>query len=222
LGQENQGRARVKIAISIVLAVHGIGLLALLMQGCRRDEPAPPPAPPEAALTNAAVVDTNPPAPEPATTAPPAPQPTVVAPPPEPPPAQEYVVAAGDSFSAIAKKLHVPLKELMNANPGVEPTKLQVGQKLHVPAPTTAPSATSVQPAAVPGETIYEVKSGDTLTKIASDFKTTIKALRSANNLTTDRIKVGQKLKIPVKAAVPETPAAAPSEAPAAAPAAPR
>src|SRR5947207_12309006 len=38
LEQKNKGRARVKIAVFFVLAIHGIGLLALLMQGCRRDE----------------------------------------------------------------------------------------------------------------------------------------------------------------------------------------
>src|ERR1051325_4169510 len=35
---KNKGRARVKIAVFFVLAVHGVGLLALLMQGCRRDD----------------------------------------------------------------------------------------------------------------------------------------------------------------------------------------
>src|SRR3989454_8534802 len=40
LDQKNKGRARVKIAVFFVLAVHGVGLLALLMQGCRREEPA--------------------------------------------------------------------------------------------------------------------------------------------------------------------------------------
>src|SRR5258706_4532464 len=37
LEQKNKGRARVKIAVFFVLAIHGIGLLALLMQGCRRE-----------------------------------------------------------------------------------------------------------------------------------------------------------------------------------------
>src|SRR5215470_5997315 len=36
--QKNSGRARVKLAVYFVLAVHGIGLMALLMQGCRREE----------------------------------------------------------------------------------------------------------------------------------------------------------------------------------------
>src|SRR5258707_6041030 len=35
--QKNKGRARVKIAVFFVLAVHGIGLLALLMQGCQKE-----------------------------------------------------------------------------------------------------------------------------------------------------------------------------------------
>jgi hypothetical protein len=45
LDPKNKGRARVKIAVFFVLAVHGIGLMALLMQGCRREEPVPPPLP---------------------------------------------------------------------------------------------------------------------------------------------------------------------------------
>jgi peptidoglycan endopeptidase LytE len=65
------------------------------------------------------------------------------------------------------------------------------------------------------GEQVYTVKSGDTLTKIASQFGTTIKALRSANNLETDKIKVGQKLRIPSPGSSPATPPA-PAPAPAA------
>ena len=45
----------------------------------------------------------------------------------------------------------------------------------------------------------YTVKSGDSLTKISGQFGGSIKALRSANSLKTDKIVVGQKLKIPAK-----------------------
>src|SRR5437667_4370903 len=38
LEQKNKGRARVKIAVFFVLAIHGIGLLALLMQGCKNEK----------------------------------------------------------------------------------------------------------------------------------------------------------------------------------------
>src|SRR5689334_6171378 len=39
--QKNKGRARVKIAVSFVLIIHGIGLLALLVQGCHKDDSTP-------------------------------------------------------------------------------------------------------------------------------------------------------------------------------------
>src|SRR6266852_277088 len=38
LEQKNKGRARVKLAVFFVLAVHGIGLMALLVQGCHQEE----------------------------------------------------------------------------------------------------------------------------------------------------------------------------------------
>jgi LysM repeat protein len=75
------------------------------------------------------------------------------------------------------------------------------------PAGGTASSATDTST----GDQFYVVKSGDTLIKIAADHKTTVKALRSANSLTTDKIKVGQKLKIPAGASAPATAASSPA-----------
>jgi LysM repeat protein len=43
----------------------------------------------------------------------------------------------------------------------------------------------------------YRVQSGDTLEKIARSQKVTIQSLREKNNLTNDKIMVGQKLMIP-------------------------
>lgn len=53
------------------------------------------------------------------------------------------------------------------------------------------------------------MKSGDTLTKIAKTYGTTVKAIEAENNLSTTKIHVGQKLTIPAKAE-----AAAPAPAP--------
>ncbi len=60
------------------------------------------------------------------------------------------------------------------------------------------------------GGEVYVVKSGDNLTRIAHSHGTTVKAIETENNLTTTKIKVGQKLKIPMKAEVAAPPAAAP------------
>jgi LysM repeat protein len=43
----------------------------------------------------------------------------------------------------------------------------------------------------------YTVQSGDTLYEIANRFGTTVSALKNANNLTSDMIRVGQVLNIP-------------------------
>ncbi len=43
---------------------------------------------------------------------------------------------------------------------------------------------------------IYKVENGDTLEKIARKHKTTIKALKELNNLKSDRIYIGQNLKL--------------------------
>lgn len=47
--------------------------------------------------------------------------------------AYTYTVKRGDSFYLIARRLGVPLRDLMNANPTFEPTRLMVGDVLCVP-----------------------------------------------------------------------------------------
>lgn len=47
--------------------------------------------------------------------------------------------------------------------------------------------------------TVYTVKGGDNLFKIASKYGITVDQLKKANNLTNDKIQPGQKLKIPAK-----------------------
>jgi LysM repeat protein len=214
LEQQSKRRSRMKLGVFCVLVVGVAGLTAMLIQGCKREqnneaENTPPPA-----ETNAVVADTNPPPME--ASNPPVAAPPVVAPAPVPEVAgTEYVVVKGDSFAKIAKKNGVSVKAIEAANPGVEPTKLKVGQKLSIPASAGGAVASAMaggqaSAGSSMGEETYTVKSGDTLTKIAKAHGTTVKAIKAASDLTTDHIKVGQKLKIPAKAE-----AAAPAPAPA-------
>src|SRR2546425_5779945 len=116
-----------------------------------------------------------------------------------PGPTREYVVIRGDNFTTIGKKFGVSSAAVAKANPGVDSTRLQVGQKLVVPPP----SAPSVATATVGSgsDNSYLVKTGDTLLKIAQANGTTVKDIKALNGLTTDRIKVGDKLKLPAKSA---------------------
>ncbi len=234
LEQKSKKRTRVKIAVFTIFAINIAVLSPLLIQGCRKEptisqtDTGALPSPAGTNLSTAespsnqppplTAPDTNPP---PVVNAPPTnPAPVVPSPvPTSPAPGTgtptEYVVAKGDSYYTLGKKFGVSIKELKAANPGVVPTKLKVGQKLQIPgggastgnggsgagSPGTAPSGEAT-------ETVYVVKSRDTLTKIAHEHGVSLKALRAANDLKTDSIKVGQKLKLPAKAAVAAAPAA--------------
>ncbi len=213
LDPKNHRRARVKIVVFFVLALHGIGLMALLMQGCRREEAPPPVVEPDTNMIAPTIEDTNIPPPIDTNYMAPVDTNVVVAPPVpvmetnvdtaiQAPPVgtSEYKVVQGDTFYDIAKKFNVTSRAIADANPTVNPARLQIGQTLVIPAPSATVGGQTGGTAATTaagGGTVYVVKSGDNLTKIAAKFGVTIKALRSENNLATDRITVGQKLKIP-------------------------
>lgn len=116
----------------------------------------------------------------------------------------EHKIAPGDTPARIAKKYGISLDQLREANPSMDDRRLRIGQTLRIPTPharesavlapgtTETPGTTTEAPA-----TIHVVKPGETLTRIAARYGTTVKELRQFNNLRTDRILVDQKLKIP-------------------------
>jgi LysM repeat protein len=215
-----KSKSNIRIVVFGIVAVHAVFFVGLLMQGCKPDEAKPDPKaeqvtarptlplPPITEPTNPPVTPTNP-----VVTAPPLP-PVPVEPVPAPVPAgtaKEYTIVKGDYFEKIAKANGVTIAAIEKANPGVDPKKLKLGQKIQIPAAVPKAVPTSAAPDTAPAEVggAYAVKSGDTLTKIATANGTTVKALRAANDLKTDKLKVGQKLKLPAKAAASATPAPA-------------
>jgi lysozyme len=126
--------------------------------------------------------------------------------------AQDYTLVKGDTYSSIGKKFSVSIKALEAANPTMPPTKLMPGKKIQIPAPTTvAAAAVSTVPGmSAEASDVYVVKSGDSLTSIAHGHSTSVKSLMAANNLTTTRIRVGDKLHLPAPKA--STPPAVPTD----------
>lgn len=124
--------------------------------------------------------------------------------------ATTHVVKSGDNMYRIALNYGVSLKQLQGANPGVSAQSLRIGQKLVIPtrgaaavarettdAPVakSSPSPDPAPRAAVSGT--YEVKAGDSLSKIARQQGTTVAALQAANpNLNPNRMAIGQKINL--------------------------
>jgi len=127
----------------------------------------------------------------------------------------EHVVQKGEIAAVLAKKNGVSLKQLQEANPGKDLAKLKVGDKLTIPGATaqTTSVASSTAPVSTheSGANTYTVKGGDNLAKIAKKQGTSVKAIREANGLTSNDIKVGQKLKIPHKAGAASKPVPEPA-----------
>jgi LysM repeat protein len=156
----------------------------------------PPPVAPQPQITQPAPL-----------LAPPSPAPTVIAAttPAATPDAREYVVVAGDTLAAIAHKNGVAIKTLVEANPGVNPKKLHIGLKLQLPASAIAiastprPAASAAPDAAsnTVDSTVYKVKSGDTLAKIARLHHTSYQKIMAMNDLKTPSVRPGQILKLP-------------------------
>lgn len=223
---------------SAVVAGHGLVLTAVLMQGCATRTVAG--RPPEPKLP-APVVEPAPPPTHPIRPAPMA-APEVKTWSSDTTP---YTVQKGDSLSLICQRFDVSKAEVMALNHMTNPNKVVVGKTMLLPgkvdlktppppppvkraAPAAKPAKVAKPAVATAGAGEYIVQPGDSLSKIASRQKTTVKALREANSLKSDSIRSGQKLKIPGAAAAPApaaeaAPAPAPAAAvePAAAPAAP-
>ena len=138
---------------------------------------------------------------------------------PLPPPGPEYtvyIVQRGDYLAKISKKYNVTINSIKRLN-NLKDDNIRIGQKLKLPGkldvgeqkvPEGAFAKPQAQKSAKPyaaytGATKeYVVKSGDTLGAIAYGNGINIRQLKELNGLTSDSLKIGQKLKIPAEKVV--------------------
>lgn len=98
-------------------------------------------------------------------------------------------VRSGESLYTIGKRYGVSVDRIKAAN-GLRRNTIRVGQELVIPARSSGGAAASE------GK-VHRVRSGDTLSEIARRYGTTVSKLRSANGLSSNRLRIGQELKIP-------------------------
>jgi len=121
-----------------------------------------------------------------------------------------YIVQNGDFLAKISKRYNVTIKSIKELN-GLKTDTIRVGQKLKLPgrvevgaqtAPAAAKATTTARKGYAPytGATKeYVVKNGDTLGAVAYGNGINIRQLKELNKLTSDTLKVGQKLKVPAE-----------------------
>jgi nucleoid-associated protein YgaU len=128
--------------------------------------------------------------------------------------ATTYKIQRGDMLGPIAKKFGVTVKAIEEANPGIDSSRLKIDAVIKIPAATavasTRPAGPATRPTTVtpvattikPGTT-YEIKKGDTLTKIAKaaygatgSWKKIFQANQAALS-DPDVVPVGKQIVIP-------------------------
>ncbi|MFT9288681.1 LysM peptidoglycan-binding domain-containing protein, partial [Liquorilactobacillus nagelii] len=109
-----------------------------------------------------------------------------------------YTVKSGDTLSSIATGHSTTVSSLVSLNSISNPNVIYVGQVLKLSANSTATSSnTTSSSSATTASRTYTVKSGDSLSGIASNNGTTVSSLASLNNISnTNLIYVGQVLKL--------------------------
>lgn len=119
----------------------------------------------------------------------------------------EYKVQSGDSIWGLTQRFKVSKDDILDANPGIKANAIRVGQTLNIPRSSgAAPSRATVSKNAVSSPSpkpvngsVYTVKAGDSLSRIAGRQGVTVPQLQAANGMSNDVIRIGQELVIPTK-----------------------
>ena len=114
-------------------------------------------------------------------------------PPPKCPNGFLYTIQAGDTFFLLAQRFGTTVEAIQQANPGVDPRNLQIGQVICIPVkpPTQVPPC--------PGGFHYSIAPGDTFFLLAQRFGTTVAAIQQANpGVDPNNLQIGQIICIPV------------------------
>lgn len=104
-----------------------------------------------------------------------------------------YTVKRGDTLYSIANQFNTTVQTIKNLN-NLTSNNLQIGQVLLVTEKV------------YPDVSTYIVEKGDTLYSIATKFSTTVQAIKTLNNLTTNTLLPGQQIYIPTSSEMPTEP----------------
>ena len=103
-----------------------------------------------------------------------------------------YTVKKGDTLWAIAGKTGITVNDLKTIN-NLKTNTLQIGQILKLNNSNSVENIST-------DELRYSVKKGDSLWLIANKYNTTVDKIKSANNLSSNLLQIGQILIIPSSA----------------------
>ena len=121
-------------------------------------------------------------------------------------PVVEHTIESGDTFGGLAVKYNTTSKKIQELNPDVDPTRLQLGQKIRVKGSTkeqpaqkqeSKPEVAEQKPADDANATYHTIESGDTFGGLAVKYNTTSKKIQELNpDLDPTILQLGHKVRL--------------------------
>ena len=129
-------------------------------------------------------------------------------------PGVSYKVRRGDNLSRLAREHRLTVAQLMAWN-GLDSETVVPGQRLALRAPAASAGAAATAPPRRPASAVaaaaprpvrerpavlpkvHLVQPGDTLFNLSRRFGVSVQLLRELNHLTSDEVRLGQKLLVP-------------------------
>lgn len=113
----------------------------------------------------------------------------------------EHTVRRGETLSHIARRYGTTVRALQEANGGINPRRLRVGQVVRIPngraaTPARVATASVASASSTPSWTVHRVRRGDSLWKISRRYGVTVDQIRAWNGIGGSRIVPGQELRI--------------------------
>ena len=106
-----------------------------------------------------------------------------------------YIVKKGDTLTGISKKYKTTVKELVELNGIKNPNLIYPNQRLKIYENTTNQEIGGENSC---GKILYKIKYGDTLSKLALKYKTSVVEIAKINNISNpNRIYAGNIIRIP-------------------------
>ena len=112
-----------------------------------------------------------------------------------------YTIKPGDTLFILSQRFNVSVQAIINANPGIDPNNLQIGQVICIPQAAPPP----VPPC--PNGFYYTIRPGDTLFTLSQRFNVSVQAIINANpGIDPNNLQIGQVICIPQAAPIPPCP----------------
>ncbi|GMG97419.1 LysM peptidoglycan-binding domain-containing protein [Tepidimicrobium xylanilyticum] len=102
-----------------------------------------------------------------------------------------HVIRAGDTYFRLSQQYGVSVDAIIRANPGVDPNRLQIGQRICIPG------GTPPLPPCINGF-YYTIRAGDTIFALSQRFNVSVEAIIGANpGINPNNLQIGQTICIP-------------------------